>query len=411
MSETACLRKTLLVTCTLAILPCVLVAQEHTAEGGVPAATAPTVSLAHGESESLLRADFRGLKSWGRVAKGTVLEGRLSLPLYAGEHIAAPADSGVRVTVNSVEKIREELGFWPKTGRAIVRAFNPLETSHPAEYRVELSVADLLLPTGEVLPLDAYVLRATTGVMVQANTKSLLTAGAAREKGKASGTLLMGLRRELSFPVPAEPNATSELTLREQHAGRAYLLTALRASQNHQGDTFRAQLAEPVRVGGRVFAPGSMVEGTVVRCAAPRMLSRAGKLYLRVDRIVPAEGEPLRMGGSLSAAEADAQARFALDEEGTLHGRKPGMVNGLVDLGYAYAIGKVSDDISETPIRAIGAAMSDAAVANAARYVGLGTATIFLVTRHGRDVYLPKYAVIKIDFGRVNETAAAANHD
>jgi hypothetical protein len=73
--------------------------------------------------------------------------------------------------------------------------------------------------------------------------------------------------------------------------------------------------------------------------------------------------------------------------------------------------GSFSSNISETPIRAIGAAMSDAAVANAARYVGLGTATIFLVTRHGRDVYLPKYAVIKIDFGRVNETAAAANHD
>jgi hypothetical protein len=75
--------------------------------------------------------------------------------------------------------------------------------------------------------------------------------------------------------------------------------------------------------------------------------------------------------GILSAAEADAQARFALDEEGTLHGRKPGVVNGLVDLGYAYFLGKVSDDISETPIRAIGATMSDAAVANAARYVGL----------------------------------------
>jgi hypothetical protein len=116
------------------------------------------------------------------------------------------------------------------------------------------------------------------------------------------------------------------------------------------------------------------------------------------------------VSGSLSSAEADTQARFALDEEGTLHGRKPGIVNGLVDLGYAYALGKVSDDISETPIRAIGASMSDAAVANTARYVGLGTALAFLITRHGRDVYLPKYSVIEIDFGRRRETAAA-NHD
>lgn len=164
------------------------------------------------------------------------------------------------------------------------------------------------------------------------------------------------------------------------------MLTGLRASLNHEGDTFRAQLAEPVGVAGRVLAPGSLLEGTVVRSVAPRMLSRAGKLYLRIDRILPRDGEPLRVGGSLSAAEADAQARFALDEEGTLHGRKPGMVNGLVDLGYAYALGKVSDDIAETPIRAIGASMSNAAVANAARYVGLGTSVAFLLTRRGRDV-------------------------
>jgi hypothetical protein len=141
------------------------------------------------------------------------------------------------------------------------------------------------------------------------------------------------------------------------------------------------------------------------------MLSRAGRLYLRVDRMVPADGEPLRVGGSLRAAEADAQARFALDQEGTLHGRKPGMLNGLLDISYGYFLGKLSDDIAETPIRAIGASMSDAAVANAARYFGLGSSLVFLITRHGRDVYLPKYALIEIDFGRVSETAAAARHN
>jgi hypothetical protein len=210
------------------------------------------------------------------------------------------------------------------------------------------------------------------------------------------------------FSVPTEPNLVPVIATGEQRVARAYLLIALRASLNHQGDTFRGQLAEPVRIDGRVFGPGTVVEGTVIRSIAPRMLSRAGNLYLRVERIVPPDGEPLRVDGTLSAAEADAQARFALDEEGTLHGRKPGVVNGLVDLGFAYAIGKVSDDISETPIRAIGASMSNAAVANAARYVGLGTALVFLLTRHGRDVYLPKYALIEIDLGRVSETDGAA---
>lgn len=43
--------------------------------------------------------------------------------------------------------------------------------------------------------------------------------------------------------------------------------------------------------------------------------------------------------------------------------------------------------------------MSDAAVAHAARYVGLGAAVV-LVTRCGRDVHLPKDAQMEIDLGR-----------
>src|SRR6266581_5652013 len=166
-------RKTLLGTGIFAILPCMLRAQERSGEEARSADPVPGVSVLHVHSESMLRVDFPGCKSWGRVEKGGVLEGRLSLPLYACEHVAAPAESTIRVTVGSVEKIREGLGFWRKTGRAIVRAFNPLETSRPTEYRVELSAADLLLPTGEALPLDVQVLRASSAVMVQSKPKSL----------------------------------------------------------------------------------------------------------------------------------------------------------------------------------------------------------------------------------------------
>jgi hypothetical protein len=411
MNRSAFFRKALLTAAVFTILPRTLSAQEHAVEEARSSGPAPSVSVLHVGSDSLLRVDFPGRKTWGHVERGAVVEGRLSLPLYAGENIVAPADSAVHVTVSSVEKIREDLGFWRKTGRAIVRAFNPLETSHPTEYRVALSAADLLLPTGETLPLDAGVVRASSGVTVQPKAKSVRPAGAGREKSKATGTLVMALRQETMVPLSAEPTVTSLTVSEEQGVARAYLLTALRASLNHEGDTFRAELAEPVRVAGRVFGPGTLMEGTVVRSVAPRMLSRAGTLSLRVERIVPHDGEPLRVSGSLSAAEADAQARFALDEEGTLHGRKPGIVNGLVDLGYAYALGKVSDDIAETPIRAIGASMSNAAVANAARYVGLGTSVAFLITRHGRDVYLPKYALIEIDLGRASKTASSANRD
>jgi hypothetical protein len=42
-------------------------------------------------------------------------------------------------------------------------------------------------------------------------------------------------------------------------------------------------------------------------------------------------------------------------------------------------------------------------VANAARYFGLGASAVFLVTRHGRDVRLPQYSEIEVDFGRSAE--------
>ena len=411
MDRSAFFGKTIFAVGMFAMLPLALRAQEPAIGEAGLARPAANVSALRVDSESLLRVEFPGRKTWGRVEKGAVLEGRLSLPLYAGEHVVAPEGSTIRVTVESTEKIRESLGFWRKTGHALVRAFNPLETSRPAEYRVELSAADLLLSTGEMVALDARVLRATSTVIVQPKAKSSQETGAALKKSAPRGTLLLALQQQAVPPVRTDEYAAPVIAAEEQRMARAYLLTAMRASLNHKGDTFRAQLAEPARVAGRMFTPGSVVEGTVVRSVAPRMQSRAGKLYLRVDRIVPVEGESLGVSGSLSAAEADAQAKFALDEEGTLHGRKPGIKNGLVDLGYSYFLGKISDDISETPIRALGASMSDAAVANAARYVGLGTSLAFLVTRHGRDVYLPKYALIEIELGRVSETATKEKHD
>jgi len=157
MSRTACFRKALLSAALFIILPCVLPAQEHAGEEARSAGPAPSVFVLHVESESFLRVDFQGRKNWGASKKDRFWRAASRCHCNADEHIAAPADSTICVTVSSVEKIREHSGFWRKTGRAMVRAFNPLETSRPAEFRVELSTADLLLPTGEVLRLQARV--------------------------------------------------------------------------------------------------------------------------------------------------------------------------------------------------------------------------------------------------------------
>src|SRR5713101_2651717 len=96
MSRTALFRKTLLTAGMFAILPCVLPARTKIAEEARSAGAVSGFSLLDVENESLLRAEFPGHKNWGRVKKGAVLEGRLSLPLYTCEQIAAPAYSTIR---------------------------------------------------------------------------------------------------------------------------------------------------------------------------------------------------------------------------------------------------------------------------------------------------------------------------
>ena len=146
-------------------------------------------------------------------------------------------------------------------------------------------------------------------------------------------------------------------------------------------------LAEPVRVGAVPFDTGSTVEGTVVRRKPLRILSRDGSLYVRVERIVSPK-QTVTVAGFLAATETGAFTPPVLEQEGILRGRKPGLKNAVVDLCIAYALGKGLDDATETPIRSVASSMGHAAVANAARYFGMGASATFLVSGHGRDVRL-----------------------
>ena len=371
------------------------VASEVSAEKGAE------ILLPRIERGALMRAAFEQHVDWSHLPKGAVLEGAISYPIYAGEHIALPAGTQLRVTISSSGKVRDPQGFWRTVGRTVVRAFNPLEKARAPQYRVTLSSAELRVPTGEWVPAEARVVRAGASIIMNPRrSEPAAVEHAPRRRNKPAQILLLQLDKELTLPPNGSFLSLSSEPSSMDRSIRAYLLTPLSASESRTGDKFQAQLAEPVRLGDREFKSGSLVEGTVVRRTPPRILSRSGKLYLRMDRVTAETGERLDISGTLSGAEADAQMRFDLDEEGTLRGRKPGLRNGFIDLGISYAVGKSSDDIAETPIRALGASIGDAAVTNAARYIGLAGVVTYLVTRHGRDVCLPKYAEIEIAVGR-----------
>jgi hypothetical protein len=352
------------------------------------------------ERGTFLQVELAQRVDWKHLAHNSRVEGRLTLPVLSGHEIVIPTGTKIELTIDSVGKAGEA-GRWKKAGNAVVRAFNPLEKSHPTEYVIHVSKTALAGPQGR-LAVAATALRSGHTAMIEPRRGK--TPGAA----KSHQTVLLQLDEKLQWPASAVLRVKSA-DAAEKRRAHAFLLTEVSASHSKEGDPFQARLAEPVSLGEHWFEAGSLLEGKVGRSTPPRMLSRAGALYLRIDRITSPAGISMDSSGTLAGVEADGRAKYALDEEGGLRGLKPGVTNALVDLSIAFALGKVTDDIAETPIRAVGAAMSNAAVANAARYFGLGASAVFLVTRHGRDVRLPRYSEIEIDFGRFGEEASASS--
>ncbi len=373
----------------------------------------PQLGTVRIQQGTLLQVELAQHTNWKHVARNSILEGRLILPVFAGSEIAISEGTKVSLEIESVKKVGSRSGAWKKAGTAVVRAFNPLEKERPAEYAIRLSKTEIETPQGSLV-VAATALRAGYAVMIEpkmgkggeVHTLQPSKANSSNsQKGRQSVILRLDEGVLLPTPMARTLGAADEAGTRKVHA---FLLTQLSASHSRKDDAFQLRLAEPVRIGDKLFEEGSLVDGRVSQRARPRMLSRAGSLHLHIDRITSPQGASIAIAGTLGGVEAGPGTKYALDDEGGLHGLKPGITNAVVDLSIAYALGKVTDDIAEAPIRAIGAAMSDAAVANAARYFGLGASAVFLVTRQGRDVYLPRYSAIEIDFGRPGEPASSS---
>jgi hypothetical protein len=371
--------------------------------------TQPAKEVVQIPKGTLMQVELERRARWRHLAPNSVLEGRLILPVFAGNEIAVSKGTKVALTIESAKRAGNDSGKWRKAGNAVVRAFNPLEKGRPPEYVIQLSKTELVTPQGKVV-VAATALRAGYAAMIKPRVAKSgeglqTTENAASGSMKGRQTVVLQVDQGVSVPTPSVRSEREDASGKRK--ARAFLLTQLSSSQSKKDDVFQARLAEPVRLGDKLFEAGSLLEGRVSQSTRPRMLSRAGSLYLRVDRITSPQGTSIAVDGTLGAVEAEPGAKYVLDEEGGLRGLKPGVKNALVDLSVAYAIGKVVDDVAETPIRAVAAAMSDAAVANTARYFGLGASAVFLVTRHGRDVYLPQYSTIEMDFGRYGEEATA----
>jgi hypothetical protein len=198
-----------------------------------------------------------------------------------------------------------------------------------------------------------------------------------------------------------EPDSPRPDTLPAGTHCKILLLGSVSASKSKPGDTVRSRLLEPVLVNSKVILPaGTLMEGKVVKKTPPRRLSRAGSLYLTFTELTLLEGKRVPIEASLAGAELDERSHTRMDAEGRLHGERPGKVWMAINLGMTAGISKEVDDGVQLAIEAIVSTATDASTAGTARIISGCVSGLYMATRRGRDVVLPRFTEMDISFDR-----------
>jgi len=188
-------------------------------------------------------------------------------------------------------------------------------------------------------------------------------------------------------------------TLAAGAPARLILLTPVSASKNHPGDSFYAQLLEPARLSsGTTLPEGTIIEGRVARRVPPRWLSRPGSLNVTFTGLTLPSGVRSGIAASLVEAEVEKGSQMRMDSEGGLRGGNPGIAHVLIDLGVTAGIAKVTDDSFQLVAETLLSTATDASTAGSARLAAAAFSGLYLISRHGRDVILPKYTEMDMRF-------------
>ncbi len=130
------------------------------------------------------------------------------------------------------------------------------------------------------------------------------------------------------------------------------------------------------------------------------MLSRAGSLLLTFTSLTLPGGTATPVGAFVTAAQLDQRSHTKIDPEGKLHGDRPGKAWMLIHIGVTAGIAKEADDTLQLIIEVFVSTATDASTAGVGRIAATCASGLFLLTRHGRDVVLPKFTQMNIMFDR-----------
>ena len=359
-----------------------------------------------------LKVQLPGPVKMSKLKPGEVVEGKLTRDVYSADRELFPAGSSVRVTVDHLEKRRRPKNdHWPWA----INMFTPRHENYPAFKSGTVSGA------GGDSTLQVSLISVSRRREVHAKPKGSKAGQQSAQEGSVDVGPANG--KKLKAPVMileasgisdssvvvanksdngASESASSEpQTLPAGMRCKILLLGDVSASKSKPGDAIQARLLEPVFLNSHVVLPaGSLFEGKVIRKTPPRWLSRAGSLYLTFTGLTLPEGDHIPIAASLAGAELDRLSHTRMDAEGQLHGERPGKAWMAINLGVTAGIAKEVDDGLQLVIEAIVSTATDVSTAGTARIVASCASGLYMVTRHGRDVVLPRFTEMDISLDR-----------
>jgi hypothetical protein len=348
-----------------------------------------------------------------KLKPGDIVEGSLSRDVYSADRKVFSTGSRVQLRVDHLEKRkRPPNDHWPW----VVKAFTPRHENYPV-----FKSAAVVQGGGET-SLQVSVISVSRMRDVQARSKKNKSGQQSSEEHGAVEVSHSNAKRPTTSTIvleafgvdsaPAAADHNSETSLAEPDSAvpatlpagthcRILLLGNVSASRSNPGDVVQARLLEPVLLNSTVVLPaGSLFEGRVVKKTPPRWLSRAGSLYLTFSAVTLPAGNRLPIAASLAGAELDERSHTRMDAEGRLRGERPGKAWMAINLGVTAGLSKEIDDGVQLVIEAIVSAATDASTAGTARIVSSCVSGLYMATRHGRDVVLPRFTEMDISLDR-----------
>ncbi len=392
-----------------------------------PGASAQGLTSAN--SSLYLKVQINQQLKLSKLKPGDVVEGDLARDVYSSDREMFTAGSHVRLAVDHLEKRRRAPNdHWP----GVIKLFTPRHENYPVFKTATVSAANAesalqvsLISVSRRREVHAQAKKKGSGPQAGNVEVSESNAAPGPQKKRPQKTVARTMILE-AFPIENQessatgangasspmPDLSGMEALPAGTICKILLLGDVSASKSKPGDALQARLIEPVLLNSRIVLPaGTQIEGKVVKKTAPRWGSRAGSLALTFTGLTLPGGNHMPIAASLAGAELDRRSHTKIDAEGQLRGERPGKAWMAINIGVTAGLAKEADDTLQLIIEAFVSTATDASTAGVGRIAATCVSGIYMVSRKGRDVVLPRFTEMDIALDRqlsVTRTAESA---